>query len=170
MFPPFPEYHETGLIVVAARPAMGRTKFLCSLANERATRHHVLIHSLEFSEDQLRNKYCEVAEPSLVIDDTPSLSFHVLESRVRTMVAAHNIKTVAIDYVNLIIEVDYNTVLHSLKSLAKDLNIEIIAGVAVPRRNDGLKDPTVNIEDIQMEGSEAIDQFIPLQSQMQYCL
>lgn len=170
MFPPFPEYHEAGLIVVAARPAMGKTKFLCSLANDRANRHHVLIHSLEFAENQLRNKYCEVAEPSLAIDDTPSLTFRVLESRVRTMVAAHNIKTVAIDCVNLIKEVGSNTVLRSLKLLAKDLNIEIIAGVAVPRRNDGLTDPTVNIADIKMEGSVAIDQFIPLQSQTQYCL
>ncbi|MDE6339869.1 MAG: hypothetical protein K2K97_08810 [Muribaculaceae bacterium] len=32
MFPPFPEYHESGLIVVAARPAMGKTKPFCSLA------------------------------------------------------------------------------------------------------------------------------------------
>lgn len=57
MFPPFTEYHEFGSIVVVARSAMGKTKFLCSLVNEGANQHHVLIHSLELSENQLRNMY-----------------------------------------------------------------------------------------------------------------
>ena len=169
MFPPFPEYHESGLVVVAARPAMGKTKFLCSIANERADRHNVLIHSLEFSEKQLRNKYCEKTEPVLVIDDTPSLSFQELESCVMDVVVMHHVKTVVIDYVNLIRNIESKTVLPVLKSLAQELNIEIIVGVLVSRSRNGINDPTVTLEDIQLGGIEAIDEFIPLESQGQYC-
>ena len=167
MFPPFPSFQTSRLIAVAARPAMGKTSFLCALAQERANQHPVLSLSLEYSEKQIRNKLSYPVE-AILIDDTPNLSFQEMESHVRNMVATHNIKTVIIDYVNLIRDIEADVIFPALKSLAQKLDIEIIAGVLVPRRHDGSKDPTVTLADLPMKGTESIDEFIPLESQMQY--
>lgn len=169
MFPPFPSFQTSRLIAVAARPAMGKTSFLCALAQERANQHPVLSLSLEYSEKQLRNKL-NYPVKAILIDDTPNLSLQEMESHVRNMVVTHNVKTVIIDYVNLIRDVEADAVFPALKSLAKALDIEIVAGVLVPRRHDGSKDPTVTLADLPMKGTEAVDEFIPLESRTQYCV
>ncbi len=169
MFPPIPSFQTSRLIAVAARPAMGKTPFLCALAQERSNQYPVLIKSLEYSEKQILNKLSYPVE-SILIDDAPHLSFQELESCVRDMVVTHRIKTVIIDYVNLIRDIEADAIFSALKSLAQELDIEIIAGVLVPRRQDGVKDPTVTLADLPMKGTEPIDEFIPLESQMQYCV
>ena len=136
MFPPIPLFQASRLIVVTAHPTAGKTLFLCTLAKERASQHHVLIQSLEYSEQQMSNKLSNMVE-SIIIDDMPHLSFHELECRIRNMVVTDNIKTVVIDYVNLIRDIELNVALSALNSLAQELDIEIIAGVLAPRRQDG---------------------------------
>ncbi len=85
------------------------------------------------------------------------------------MVAFHNVKTIIIDYVNLIKGIDADDILSFLKSLAIELGVEIIVGVLVERNQDNPKDPTVDLTDLKFGATDSIDGFIPLQSQNQYC-
>lgn len=101
MVPEFPKYHESNLIVVAARPAMGRLRYLCALANDRAKSHHVLINSFAFGEKHLRVRR-NLSSVNITIDDTPSPTIEELGCIIRNAVKKHNIKTVVIDYLNLL--------------------------------------------------------------------
>jgi replicative DNA helicase len=73
----------------------------------------------------------------LFIDDTPSLSIFELRAKCRRLKAQHNIQMVIIDYIQLMSagmdrnsgnrEQEISTISRSLKSLAKELNIPVIA-------------------------------------------
>lgn len=163
----FPKYRESNLIIVAARPAMGRVRYLCALANHRAKSHHVLINSLAFCEKHLRVRY-RLSCANITIDDTPSPTIEELGCIVCNAVKKHNIKTVIIDYLNLLSGSNPDMVLSTLKSLAEELNIEIIAAVSVKmvKRNEIISAPT--LDNIEMNGTEAIDVFIPLHNPEYY--
>lgn len=161
MVPEFPKYHESNLIVVAARPAMGRLRYLCALANDRAKSHHVLINSFAFGEKHLRVRR-NLSSANITIDVTPSPTIEELGCIIRNAVKKHNIKTVVIDYLNLLSGSNPDIVLSSLKSWAMELNIEIIAGVLVKRDKFKGIVSAPTIDNIEMKGTEAIDEFIPL--------
>ncbi len=155
------------LIIIAARPSMGKTAFVLSMARNIAVEHKqaVGIFSLEMSSVQLVNRLI-VAETELdstslrtgklsqheweildkkiktlencplFIDDTPAISIFELRSKARRLVAQHGVKLIIIDYLQLMSspsdnkgtrEQEVSTISRSLKALAKDLNVPIIA-------------------------------------------
>ena len=163
----FPKYRESNLTIVAARPAMGRVRYLCALANDRAKSHHVLINSFAFSERHLRTRY-RLDNANITIDDTPSPTIAELGCIIHNAVKNHDIKTVVIDYLNLLSGSIPDMVLSTLKSWCKELNIEIIAGVSVKmvKRNEVISAPT--LDKIEMNGTEVIDEFISLHNPEYY--
>ena len=155
------------LIIIAARPAMGKTAFVLSMAKNMAIDRNipVAIFSLEMSNVQLVNRLimnvCELegdriktgkmnreeamrlntkinimkGKP-LYLDDTPSLSIFELRSKARKLVREHGIKMIIIDYLQLMNaqgssfgsrEQEVSIISRSLKALAKELDIPIIA-------------------------------------------
>ena len=159
--------HPSELIIVAARPAMGKTAFVLSMAKNIAVdyRNPVALFSLEMSKVQLVNRLivnvCEIPgekiksgrlesyeweqldfkikelyDAPIFVDDTPSLSVFELRTKARRLVREHGIKCIIIDYLQLMNasgmnfgsrEQEVSTISRSLKGLAKELNIPIIA-------------------------------------------
>lgn len=160
-------WQNSDLIIIAARPAMGKTAFVLSMAKNMAVNYNipVAIFSLEMSNLQLVNRLisnvCELESQKiksgqlsdiewdqlmsrvkhlysapLYIDDTPSLSILELRTKARRLVREHQIKFIIIDYLQLMNaagmkfgsrEQEVSMISRSLKQLAKELNIPIVA-------------------------------------------
>ena len=160
-------WQNSDLIIIAARPAMGKTAFDLSMAKNMAVNHNtpVALFSLEMSNVQLVNRLivnvCEIPgekiksgrlenyeweqldfkikelyDAPIYVDDTPSLSVFELRTKARRLVREHGIKIIIIDYLQLMNasgmsfgsrEQEVSTISRSLKGLAKELNIPIIA-------------------------------------------
>lgn len=160
-------WQKSDLIIIAARPAMGKTAFVLSMAKNMAVNFNtpVAIFSLEMSNLQLVNRLlsntCEIEgekiksgrlndqewdalmsrsrslySAPMYIDDTPSLSIFELRTKARRLVREHNVQMIIIDYLQLMNaqgmkygsrEQEVSMISRSLKQLAKELNIPIIA-------------------------------------------
>ena len=160
-------WQNSDLIIIAARPAMGKTAFVLSMAKNIAVdfRNPVALFSLEMSNVQLVNRLisnvCEIdsgkiksgqlaghewqqldyklknlLDAPLYVDDTPSLSVFELRTKARRLVREHGVKIIIIDYLQLMNasgmafgsrQEEVSTISRSLKGLAKELNIPIIA-------------------------------------------
>ncbi len=160
-------WQNSDLVIIAARPAMGKTAFVLSMAKNIAITNKVPVamFSLEMSNVQLVNRLivnvCEIPgekiksgqlapyewgqldykiremfNAPLYVDDTPSLSVFELRTKARRLVRDYGVKIIIIDYLQLMNAsgMSYNsrqeevsTISRSLKGLAKELNIPIIA-------------------------------------------
>ena len=174
-------WQESDLIIIAARPAMGKTAFVLSMAKNMSVNFNtpVAIFSLEMSNIQLVNRLisnvCELEggkiksgqlsqlewdklmnkikllySAPLYVDDTPSLSVFELRTKARRLVREHGVKMIIIDYLQLMNasgmkfgsrEQEVSMISRSLKQLAKELSIPIIAlsqlNRSVENRTDG---------------------------------
>ena len=160
-------WQRSDMIVLAARPGMGKTAFVLSMARNVAVDFNipVAVFSLEMAgvqlvqrliasetglsseklrkgtlEDheyqQLHNRIGKLAEAPIFIDDTPALSIFELRAKCRRLKAQHGIDLVIIDYLQLMSgggegkgnrEQEISSISRSIKSIAKELNIPIIA-------------------------------------------
>jgi replicative DNA helicase len=176
-------WQSTDLIILAARPAVGKTAFALNLARNAALHPTkptpVAVFSLEMSAGQLvqrilsaeseiwlekiaRGKMEEhemkqlyargiqrLAQAPLFIDDTPALNIFELRAKCRRLKNNNNIGLIIIDYLQLMSgtgsnsnrEQEISTISRSLKGLAKELQVPIIAlsqlSREVEKRNDG---------------------------------
>ncbi|MDE6119578.1 MAG: DnaB-like helicase C-terminal domain-containing protein, partial [Muribaculaceae bacterium] len=160
-------WQNSDLIIIAARPAMGKTAFVLSMAKNMAVNYntHVAVFSLEMSRLQLVNRLiqnvCEIegekiksgklsemewdqlmtriknlyAAP-IFIDDSPGLSILELRTKARRLVREKGVQFIIIDYLQLMNasgmkfgsrEQEVSMISRSLKQLAKELNIPIVA-------------------------------------------
>ena len=146
-------WQNSDLIIIAARPAMGKTAFVLSMAKNMAVNFNtpVALFSLEMSNVQLVNRLivnvCEIPGEKIKSGRLESyeweqLDFKIKESvfelrtKARRLVREHGIKCIIIDYLQLMNasgmnfgsrEQEVSTISRSLKGLAKELNIPIIA-------------------------------------------
>ena len=174
-------WQNSDLIIIAARPAMGKTAFVLSMAKNMAINYNtpIAVFSLEMSNLQLVNRLisnvCEIDGSKiksgqltpmeweqllariknlngapLYIDDTPSLSIFELRTKARRLVREHQVKMIIIDYLQLMNasgmkfgsrEQEVSMISRSLKQLAKELDIPIVAlsqlNRSVENRTDG---------------------------------
>jgi replicative DNA helicase len=159
-------WQRSDMIVIAARPGMGKTAFVLSMARNIAVDHQrpVAVFSLEMSSIQLvqrlisseteisseklrkgdlrpdefqliHSRIGKLSKAPLFIDDTPALSVFELRAKCRRLKQQHNIEMVIIDYLQLMTaggdkgnrEQEISTISRSIKSIAKELNIPVIA-------------------------------------------
>ena len=160
-------WQNSDLVIITARPAMGKTALVLSMAKNIALdfEQPIAIFSLEMSNVQLVNRLivnvCQIKGESIksgrlsddewerldknhkllynspiYIDDTPSLSVFELRTKARRLVREHNVRALIIDYLQLMNasgmnfgsrEQEVSMISRSLKGLAKELNIPIIA-------------------------------------------
>ena len=174
-------WQKSDLVIIAARPAMGKTAFVLSMAKNMAVNLNtpIAVFSLEMSNIQLVNRLiCNVCEiegekiksgtltnpewdklnsrikslfsAPLYIDDSANLSIFELRTKARRLVREHNVQMIIIDYLQLMNasgmkfgsrEQEVSMISRSLKQLAKELNIPIIAlsqlNRSVENRTDG---------------------------------
>ncbi|MDD4819312.1 MAG: replicative DNA helicase [Flavobacteriales bacterium] len=161
-------WQNSDLIVIAARPGMGKTAFVVSMARNMAVNRNipVALFSLEMSSvqlitrmisaetgipsnklregsldknewDVLLEKTSDLAKSPMYIDETPGLSLLDFRSKARRLVA-QGVKIIFIDYLQLMTvknsgdksgnrEQEISLISRTLKAVAKDLNIPIIA-------------------------------------------
>ena len=160
-------WQASDLVIIAGRPAMGKTAFALSMAKNIAADHQIPIafFSLEMSNVQLVNRLisnvCEIEGKKILngqlredewdrldkrinsllgaplyVDDTPGLSVFELRTKARRLVREHGVKIIMIDYLQLMNangmrfssrQEEVSTISRSLKGLAKELDIPIIA-------------------------------------------
>jgi len=163
-------WQKSDMIVIAARPAMGKTAFVLSMARNSAVDHNqgVAIFSLEMSSvqlvkrlissesripaeklrkgdlrddefQQLHTRIAKLATAPIYIDDTPGISIFDLRAKCRRLKMQYDIKMVIIDYLQLMTagsntkggggnrEQEISSISRSIKEIAKELNIPIIA-------------------------------------------
>lgn len=161
-------WQRSDMVVLAARPGMGKTAFVLSMARNMAVDYQVpvAVFSLEMAGVQLVNRLIasetgiaseklrkgtlsneeyqmlherigKLAKAPLFIDDTPAISIFELRAKCRRLKAQHGIDMVIIDYLQLMTaggdtkggnrEQEISQISRSIKSIAKELNIPIIA-------------------------------------------
>lgn len=169
-------WQNTDLIILAARPAMGKTAFALSLVRNMAVDQGIPVgmFSLEMGNVQLVNRLiCNVCQipgdkiksgrlekyewgqldskivalenAPIYVDDTPQLSVFELRTKARRMVREHGVKMLFIDYLQLMTanvgkgsrQEEISTISRSLKGLAKELNIPIMALSQLNRNLEG---------------------------------
>ena len=169
-------WQATDLIILAARPAMGKTAFALSLIRNMAVDQGIPVgmFSLEMGNvqlvqrlisnvcqipgdkirsgqleryewGQLDSKITALEGAPLYIDDTPQLSVFELRSKARRMVREYGVKMIFIDYLQLMTantgkgsrQEEISTISRSLKGLAKELNIPIMALSQLNRNLEG---------------------------------
>ena len=160
-------WQKSDLIILAARPSMGKTAFALNLARNAAVQFNrpIAFFSLEMSSvqlvtrlistetsltadklrsgdlaeyewQQLNTKVTPLTDAPIFIDDTPQLSIFELRAKCRRLKQQHDIQMVFIDYLQLMTakgdkglnrEQEISTISRSLKSLAKELEIPVLA-------------------------------------------
>ncbi len=159
-------WQNSDLIIIAARPSMGKTAFVLSMARNMAVDHDrpVAFFSLEMSSIQLVNrliigetqlpsdkirtgrlenyeweqleyKIKDLEKAPIYVDDTPAISIFEFRAKCRRLKQKYNIQAVVIDYLQLMTgskdsgsrEQEVSNISRSLKSVAKELDIPIIA-------------------------------------------
>ncbi len=159
-------WQKAELVIIAARPSMGKTAFALSMARNMAIDHDkkVAIFSCEMSSIQLVNRLIvaetdiagdkirngrlseeewkqldtrikKLVQAPIFIDDTPAISIFELRAKCRRLMAQHKLDIVIVDYLQLMSgpdnagsrEQEVSNISRSLKSIAKELNVPIIA-------------------------------------------
>ncbi len=159
-------WQKSDLIILAARPGMGKTAFVLSMARNISVdyKRPVVVFSLEMSGvqlvtrliasetqlsadklkkgelqehewQQLHSRINNLVDAPLYIDDTPALSIFELRAKARRMKQQYDIQLIIIDYIQLMQagndkgnrEQEISNISRSMKSLAKELDIPIIA-------------------------------------------
>ncbi len=188
-------WQRSDLVILAARPGMGKTAFVVSTMRNAAVdfKMGVAIFSLEMASIQLVKRLIsaeaevesealrkaqlsdsdwsriilktkKLAEAPIFIDDTPALSVLELRAKARRLKAQHNIQLIIIDYLQLMSsdsgkfsgnrEQEIAFISRSLKQLAKELNIPVIALSQLSRAVEtrgGVKRP--QLSDLRESGS-----------------
>ena len=160
-------WQPSDLIIIAARPSMGKTAFVLTMARNMAVEHKsgIAFFSLEMSAEQLMMRLIvaeseldsrdvrngkinqeqwdhlersiqPLQEAPLFIDDTPALSIFEFRSKARKLKIQYDIQLIVIDYLQLMTgpsdtkgnrEQEVAAISRTLKAVAKELNIPIIA-------------------------------------------
>ena len=185
--------HGSELILVAARPAMGKSAFALNIATNAALRGNapVAIFSLEMSKEQMVNRIlCSEAmvdsnkvrtgklededwgkiaeaigplsESGIYVDDTPGISVMEIRAKCRKLKLEKNIGLVVIDYLQLVQgsgkrnasrEQEISEISRSLKILAKELNVPVIALSQLSRAVEQRPDHRPMLSDLRESGA-----------------
>ena len=185
--------HGSELILIAARPAMGKTAFALNIATNAAVRANVpvAVFSLEMSKEQLVNRIlCSEAmvdsnkvrtgkleeddwvklagaigplsEAEIYINDTPGINVTEIRAKCRKLKLEKNIGMVVIDYLQLVQgsnkrngsrEQEISEISRSLKILAKELNVPVIALSQLSRAAEQRPDHRPMLSDLRESGA-----------------
>lgn len=182
------------LILVAARPSMGKTAFVLNIAQYIAFKKDksVAIFSLEMSKEQLVNRLFSlesqvdaqairsgnmkdsdwekliegagiIGQSHLIIDDTPGISISELRSKCRKYKLEQGLDVVIIDYLQLMTgsvgkssesrQQEISEISRSLKGLARELNVPVIALSQLSRAVESRPDKRPMLSDLRESGA-----------------
>ncbi len=186
-------FHGSDLILIAARPAMGKSAFALNIATNAAVRTNVpvMIFSLEMSKEQMVNrilcseamvdsnklrtgkldeddwtklagKIGQLAEAQIYIDDTPGISVTEIRAKCRKLKLEKGLGMVVIDYLQLVQgtnrrsgtrEQEISEISRSLKILAKEIGVPVIALSQLSRAVEQRPDHRPMLSDLRESGA-----------------
>lgn len=186
-------FHGSDLILIAARPAMGKSAFALNIATNAAIKSNtpVAIFSLEMSKEQMVNRIlCSEAmvdsnkvrtgkleeddwvklagaigplsESEIYIDDTPGISVMEIRAKCRKLKLEKNIGMVVIDYLQLVQgsnkrngsrEQEISEISRSLKILAKEIDVPVVALSQLSRAVEQRPDHRPMLSDLRESGA-----------------
>lgn len=180
------------LVLIAARPSMGKTAFALNIAQYVAFRKDmtVAIFSLEMSKEQLVNRMFSlesnvdaqklrtgqlndqewerliegagnIGKSKLIIDDTPGISISELRSKCRKYKLEHGLSMIMIDYLQLMSgsgrsdsrQQEISDISRSLKSVARELNVPVLALSQLSRAVEQRPDHRPILSDLRESGA-----------------
>jgi replicative DNA helicase len=182
----------TDLLILAARPSMGKTTFALNIAEYGAmkTKKAVAVFSMEMSASQLALRLISsvgrvnatrlrtgqlededwsrvssaislIKNTRIFIDDTPALSPDVLRAKARRLKREHDLGLIVIDYLQLMAvpgnsenrATEISEISRSLKGLAKELNVPVIALSQLNRSLETRADKRPVMADLRESGA-----------------
>lgn len=184
-------FQPSDLIILAARPSVGKTSLGLNIARNIAIREDcsVAVFSLEMSREQvaqrllcsesainsqkLRNGFLSddewrrlsiglgrLGEAKIFIDDTPGISVMELRAKARRIKAEHGLGLVVVDYLQLMRtrkqenrQQEISEISRSLKSLARELDVPIIAMSQLSRAVEQRQDRRPVLSDLRESGA-----------------
>ncbi|SDJ56802.1 replicative DNA helicase [Salimicrobium halophilum] len=186
-------FQRNDLIIIAARPSMGKTAFALNIAQNIAgqTDENVAIFSLEMGADQLVSRMLcaegnidaqrlrtgkmesddwnkltmamgSLSNAGIYIDDTPGVRVSEIRSKCRRLKQEHGIGMILIDYLQLIQgsgnskenrQQEVSEISRSLKGLARELNVPLIALSQLSRGVESRQDKRPMMSDLRESGS-----------------
>ena len=181
------------LVLIAARPSMGKTAFVLNIAQHVAfhSGECVAIFSLEMSKEQLVNRLFAmeskvdsqhlrtgnlsdlewekliesagmIGQSKLIIDDTPGISIAEMRSKCRKFKLEMDLKMVIIDYLQLMSgsgrgnesrQQEISDISRSLKALARELQVPVIALSQLSRAVEQRPDHRPMLSDLRESGA-----------------
>jgi replicative DNA helicase len=184
--------HSGQMIVIAARPALGKSTLALDLARAASIKHgltsvlfslemsrneitmrllsaeaRVALHSMrtgQMSDDdwsRLARRMSEVANAPMFIDDSPNMSMMEIRAKCRRLKQQHDLRLVIVDYLQLMTspkrvenrQQEVSELSRSLKLLAKELNVPVIAVAQLNRGPEQRTDKRPMLSDLRESGS-----------------
>ena len=186
-------FHKSDLIIIAARPSMGKSSFALNLATNMSLKNNVgvAIFSLEMSKEQLANRIIcyqsrvdlqkvrtgqisddewsmitqvagDLTDSSLVLDDEPGLDSRSLRAKARRIKREYDIQVLIIDYLQLMSgksgnnesrQQEISEISRSLKLLARELDITVVALSQLSRAVEQREDKRPRLSDLRESGA-----------------
>lgn len=185
-------FQPSDLVIVAARPAMGKTSFVMNVAMNAALEagKSVGVFSLEMSKEQLflrlltsearvdahrfrggflgeqdyerlNGAFARLHEAKVFIDDSPSIGVLEMRAKARRLMAEHGLDMLVIDYLQLMQgrgrfdnrQQELASISRSIKILAKELNIPILALSQLSRAAETRSDHKPQLSDLRESGA-----------------
>ncbi len=187
-------FHENELIIIAARPAMGKTAFALNLAVNMAVnaKKTVALFNMEMGAEQLISRMLasvgqiemnklrtgklehqdwkrvneaisRLADTKMFIDDTPGMTASEIRAKCRRLANSNDgLDVVIIDYLQLISgsakyvgqrQQEVSEISRSLKTMAMELNVPVIALAQLSRSVEGREDKRPILSDLRESGS-----------------
>lgn len=185
-------FQPSDLIILAARPSMGKTAFALSIARNMALKFDktVGIFSLEMSKEQLAlrllaaeafvelskirsgflndnewqrltNAASKFYKSKIIVDDEPSLEPRSLRTKARRMKKEYGLDVIVVDYLQLMHnsrrsenrQQEISEISRSLKLLARELNVSVIAVSQLSRAVEQREDKRPRLSDLRESGA-----------------
>jgi len=185
-------FQPSDLILIAARPSMGKTAFVLNIAEYVAVKSNIptVVFSLEMSQDQLIKRVLSmnskvdsqllrtgnlsgedwsnlmesarnVGNSNLIIDDTSAISVSELRSKCRKLKIEKNLGLIIIDYLQLMTgskksesrQQEISEISRTLKSLAREINVPVIALSQLSRAVEQRPDKRPMLSDLRESGA-----------------
>ena len=184
-------FHDSDLVILAARPSMGKTAFSLSIAYNVAVREGktVAFFSLEMSKEQIVTRLISqdsgvplhkirsgflfpqeiekilessdrIREAPIYIDDTPGISILEMRAKARRLQSERGLDLIIVDYLQLMRGIkrtesrqqEVSEISRSLKALAKELNVPVIALSQLSRQVEHRSDKRPQLSDLRESG------------------
>ncbi|WP_239500194.1 replicative DNA helicase [Desulfurobacterium thermolithotrophum] len=184
-------FHDSDLIILAARPSMGKTAFALSIAYNIAVKEGktVAFFSLEMSKEQIVTRLISqdsgvplhkirsgflfpqeidkilesadrIREAPIYIDDTPGITILEMRAKSRRLQSEKGLDLIIVDYLQLMRGIrrtesrqqEVSEISRSLKALAKELNVPLIALSQLSRQVEHRSDKRPQLSDLRESG------------------